>query len=347
VQQERKAQCRGQRTAVPHGRQIWRLRAPKSTKGDLREGLRRATGCRSYSRVVLERRLFAGCWLVAALFLCSACASLSLAPSPGAPAEPSKAEPPAQRRAGWIRGRVVTLDGAPVQSFMLDGERIQSPTGTFEVPFFATGTERLVVGAAGLAPTAKQVEVRAGSDSSVTVVLSPGHVLRGRVVAGTTHQGVPNALVDVTEKPVEGHGEAELSEDWGAVRTGPNGAFELPHVEEGAPTLVVEHEQFEQGWFALGADQTEIVVELSDGATLRGAVRGTLPTCAEAVLVRADGEVTRHGLVQAGTYKLVGIPPGSYVFTVWDCSIPEPLHPLWDPSPVAIPPQGTVVHDVP
>lgn len=242
----------------------------------------------------------------------------------------------------------MTEDGKAVQSFTLDGERIESPSGTFDVPFGATGTERLVVGAANLASTAKVLSVRAGADADVTVVLTPGRSLRGRVVAASSHRGVADALVDVTEKPVEeGHGEAELSEEWGAVRTGPTGVFELSRVEAGVPTLLVSHEGFAQGWFPLGATQSEIVLELSEGALLTGTVKPPLPDCVEARLVREGGGVRRQALVEAGVYRLFGIPPGAYFLTLWDRSGPQTHHPLWGPYSVTIPGRGTITRNVP
>jgi len=257
------------------------------------------------------------------------------------------ARPHAHGPAGWIHGRVATEDGKALQSFTLNGERIESPSGTFDVPFGATGTERLVVGAPNLAFTAKLLSVRAGADADVTVVLTPGRSLRGRVVAASSHRGVVDALVDVTEKHVEGHGEVELSEEWGAVRTGPTGVFELSHVEAGVPTLVVSHEGFAQGWFPLIATQSEIVVELSEGTILTGTVKPPLPDCVEARLVREGGGVRRQALVEAGVYRLSGIPPGAYFLKLWDRSGPETHHPLWDPYSVTIPDRGTITRNVP
>ena len=125
------------------------------------------------------------------------------------------------------------------------------------------------------------------------------------------------------------------------------GVFELSHVETGVPTLLVSHEGFAQGRFPLGATQSEIAVELSEGAILTGTVKPPIPDCVEALLVREDGAVTRQTLVEAGVYRLSGIPPGEYFLTFWDRSGPQTHHPLWGGHSVTIPGRGTITHDVP
>lgn len=244
-----------------------------------------------------------------------------------------------------IKGRVVTEGGHAVRRYWLNGELVEHPDGSFQVPLGRSGRERLVFVAEGFASTLRLVDAHGGV-SLGEVVLTRGHEIRGLVRNAVTGSPIADALIDVSEKSTAEEYEAALSKEWGAVLSAADGTFVL-RVETPAPTLIVTHQRYVQKWVSLERHgQGPLDVAMNPGSTLKGTTSKPELDCAEVRLVRKDGGISRETAIQKGMYELFGIPAGSYFLTVWDTRGPRTGHPVLGPYALEIPGRGTVTHDL-
>ena len=235
--------------------------------------------------------------------------------------------------------------GIALTRFQIDGDPAEHPNGEFQICTAGDREERFVFSADGLASTMRKVKVAAsGATALGDVVMTPGRRVYGRVLDARTRAPIAGALVDITEKTLADKYEATLDEQWGAVRSKSDGSFELAHVEDDAPTLIVTHDRYLQSWSLLGQGEQSLEVALDPGGSLRGRVQGIKVARVGVVVVRDDGAIFKEVNVEKkGTYEVVGLTEGKYFVTLWDRSGPRTIHPLRDAVAVVVPKNGAVV----
>lgn len=251
------------------------------------------------------------------------------------------------RRNPRAHGRVTREDGTPVTRFLLNGRLVVDDEGRFSWPLPRERDWPLVFFEPSLAPASRTLRAQpGGADLELgTVVLRAGHPLRGRVTDAATGAPVEGALVAVEDGPAESKAWADLFESEGAVKTNVEGGFLLPHVEEGAPTLVVTHPHYLQRRLALEPRQAQARVVLDSGARVRGRVRAS-PSYSrfEVRLEAEDGSSSHEVRVRGGSFEFRGVPPGAYLAFPRAWPRPEPRA-TFLPRRVVVPARGTVTLD--
>jgi protocatechuate 3,4-dioxygenase beta subunit len=255
------------------------------------------------------------------------------------------------RRMAAIRGRVVREDGSSIRRFELNGWDITDSEGAFLTPVHRTGDVTLTFMAKGLAGTTRTVRVEEDQQVDLgTVVLKKGRQVHGHVTDAMTGAPVEGALVDVGDVPGDPEGwqrPAQLSEQSGAVRTGSDGTFTLPHVEDRPHALVVVHPDFLQKRVLLGAHQDAVAVALDAGVIIRGTVRGGGPGALYVqIAAEAQGSIGQAGVHEGGVFEKRRLAAGSYVLSVerWDVESAKDA-PVFLPRRVQVPAQGVVTVD--
>ncbi|NMO15313.1 carboxypeptidase regulatory-like domain-containing protein [Pyxidicoccus fallax] len=206
---------------------------------------------------------------------------------------------------GFISGRVVRADGAPVTRFAAGidflGNFVRSEDGSFRLPMTQPGARRLRIQAPDFAPYERDVELAEGQDLDVGEVrLEKGRRVRGRVVDAETSEFLASTtvLLRLAERPP---GEPKhLSLD--SVETAHDGTFSFGPLDA-RPMLL---EVLEQGYVPLrqpiGEGDSELELRLSRGARVEITVRDRegRPVEATVQLVPLGGEAMKaiplHGL---------------------------------------------------
>lgn len=227
-----------------------------------------------------------------------------------------------------------------------DQHRFQDPTGEFRVADVNPGEYTLMVRAEGYVPFEAPVQVQAGQDLPVEVLLDRGGAIEGRIV---DRDGLPiaGAAVRLAERARKTRGVAismSVSFDGanGAVsRTTRIGGADEPRTdEEGrfvldgltpaeSVTLLIEHPQFieartEPVTVRRGETSTVPTVTLVQGGRLLGTFRDTEgnPTAGADLLIfplAADGTRGQPRIVlpeSDGTYTQAGLAAGTYELVV-------------------------------
>lgn len=139
------------------------------------------------------------------------------------------------------------LTGAPVVAFSVALEQVEperdapqsrvvfDTQGRVVWPALPPGPWRLFVSASGYAPDQRQVELREGAPTRVTIDLGPGGRIAGVVVDGKNRQPVQGARVSVLSGILNEAAMAVVSE----AATGADGRFELTGVEPGLRSIEV------------------------------------------------------------------------------------------------------------
>ncbi|MCE9666476.1 carboxypeptidase-like regulatory domain-containing protein [Myxococcus stipitatus] len=251
------------------------------------------------------------------------------------------------RRQEGVRGRVAREDGSPVTRFELNGRPFEDAEGAFFAPAGHPESRSLTFVAAGLAPVTREVAVEAGREIDLgTIVLTPGRAVEGRVTDGATGAPIAGALVAVGEVPPDAEARRRpfsLSERFGAVRTGLDGAFHFPHVGPGPRVLMVEHASYLQKRHPLAEQDVSVSVSLEGGAVVRGSILGQRVPRSAVSLVGRSG----NGLyvpVTEGRFEQRGVEAGTYVASVVAAEIGPRSHVLL-PRFIEVPATGTVTVD--
>ena len=139
------------------------------------------------------------------------------------------------------------LTGAPVVAFTVALEQVEPDRGAplsrvvfdthgrLEWPELPSGPWQLYVSAAGCAPAQRQLELREGGPTRVSVALGPGGRIAGFVTDGKSKQLVQGARVSVLSGIFNESAMAVVSES----TTGADGRFDLGGVEPGLRSIEV------------------------------------------------------------------------------------------------------------
>lgn len=174
---------------------------------------------------------------------------------------------------GHVRGRLLRADGSPVKRFQINGHFREEAGGAFAWPVRSSGRLVLAFAAAGVAGTARVVQVREGEDEDLgAVVLGAGRPVRVRVVDSATGAPLEGAFIDLRDSASEDAeedtsllwrvGEGGQYLDLDSNRTQADGTVELPHVEDRALVVLVSRGGYESTRAALGAGEREVTVKL-------------------------------------------------------------------------------------
>jgi protocatechuate 3,4-dioxygenase beta subunit len=251
------------------------------------------------------------------------------------------------QRMELVRGRVAREDGSPVTRFEVNGRTQLDTEGAFTLPVYKPGQARLFFSARGLASTSRTVRVAEGETLDVgTVVMKKGREVRGRVTDAATGAPVAGALVEVREAPPTSKGRARaiLVSERDATKSGRDGTFSLPNVEDGASLLLVVHPGFLPASIPLEPHQYEVAVALDPGAIVRGAVRGASEGPWLVELRSPDGSFNESTALRDGRYELKAVPPGTYVLRIQP-DLPRDNPPVFLPRYVEVPASGVVTVD--
>ncbi|WP_309895395.1 carboxypeptidase-like regulatory domain-containing protein [Archangium sp.] len=264
---------------------------------------------------------------------------------------------------GYVRGRVVRVDGSPVTHFQLNGLGQEDEQGAFQWPIHDTGELVLAFAASGLAGTVRKVQGRVGEDVELgAVVLGPGRQVRVRVVDAATSEPVFGATVDL-RAPGAADPEDERSLLYGIseVRTGPDGTtvYEarpdprtdadgtrvLENVEARPLLVLVSHPEYLRAGVPLGATARELTVPLGSGTWVRGEVRAgeTLMDRGWVKLSTPGGEETDLASIEQGMYSLGPVKAGRYIAQVQSVQFEEEKSPVFLPREVVVPESGGTV----
>jgi protocatechuate 3,4-dioxygenase beta subunit len=218
-----------------------------------------------------------------------------------------------------LHGRVVREDGTPVTTFMVNGKSITDEGGLFSIPLSAQ-LSKIVITADDLAGTEQKVTAKEDTDMDLgDVVLKKGRELRGRVIDAQTSQPVAGALVDVgSDQSRPTHGS--LSPRYGAVQTGADGRFVLPHVDTIARQLLVDHPQYAPYATTLGSGDASMDISLQPGASVSGHVldRDGKPHSASVIAQGKEGLPGWARALSDGAFQVTGLAPGSYSLVASD-----------------------------
>lgn len=243
-----------------------------------------------------------------------------------------------------LRGRVVRPDGSPVTRFWIDEKQVVDPQGAFALPFSGSRKVTLSFTAAGLAGTAREVELTEGVDTELgEVVLTPGREVRGRVVDAATGSPVAGAKVSVGDDPKDP--ERNLYSSRSDTTTARDGTFTLSHIQERPLVLGVKHPEFLSTRLALAPGQAEVTVALDAGATLQGEVALSNGRPWEVSVSSSPDTSTKSTRVLGNRYELRGLSAGTYVVFLQPSSLGEYPRAKIAPRQVEIPAHGVTVLD--
>lgn len=230
---------------------------------------------------------------------------------------------------GVIRGQVLHRDGTPLTSFFLNGEKRQDAEGRFSFPIRESGTVRLSVWTVELAGVDRTVDVQEGAVVELPpIVLDEGRSIEGRVVdaAGAPVEGAlvdvgggePPSILEISYFSTHGGGFRTLSTRRGAVRTGAEGSFKLPHVAQQPGYIVVQHPHYMS--YARAFDGFDpVTVTLASGARVLGVVQDAAGAVIPGtVRARSESQNAISESQEDGSYVLWGLRPGEYSLEILD-----------------------------
>jgi large repetitive protein len=209
--------------------------------------------------------------------------------------------------------------GAPVRMIVAGDDRGQGAVATNREGEFVVRVEPgpwdLSVHAPGYASTRINA-VEAGGTEPVEITLDEGAEIRGRVVRA----GI--GVADV--------GIAVMQWGGGPVLTGPDGSFTIPDLPEGPVTLLaIRPEEHIQQMLSTTAPQSDLVIELPRGGTIRGRVidaatkepvrhfeAGASPERGGGVVRVQAPQSLRPFQSEDGSFVLENVPPGRLRVTV-------------------------------
>jgi hypothetical protein len=176
--------------------------------------------------------------------------------------------------------------------------------------------------------------------------MKKGREVRGRVTDAATGAPVAGALVEVREAPSSSKGRARpiLVSERSATKSGTDGAFSLPNVDDSDSLLLVAHPGFLQARLPLEPHQYEVAVALDPGAIVRGTVRGASEGPWLVELRSPDGSFNESTALRDGRYELKAVPPGTYVLRIQP-DLPRENPPVFLPRYVEVPASGVVTVD--
>ncbi|WP_224240722.1 carboxypeptidase-like regulatory domain-containing protein [Hyalangium gracile] len=215
-------------------------------------------------------------------------------------------------RDGRIRGRVVGPDGGPLRHFTVNGMSFSGPTGTFEQSFKNSGVEQLELAAPKLATVLRSVKVQEGVDVELgDVRLGPGRRVTGRVLDAETGAPIADAEVRFMD---EVPGLVRSVMESRPVRTGADGTFEFPRVDDRPLTLEAQGEGYRSSRVALGSGEESVTVRLDAGASIELTIRDHegKPVRANVMFEQEDGSERQVIQVLQGTRVARGVEPGLY-----------------------------------
>ncbi|RKH65389.1 carboxypeptidase regulatory-like domain-containing protein [Corallococcus interemptor] len=226
-------------------------------------------------------------------------------------------------RDGRLRGRVVGPGGQAVSAFEVTGlqglERpAESPDGTFDLPFSASGPATLTVTAKGFMPLMRAVTLVEGVDLDLGVLtLDPGWTLRLDVRDAETGEALSG--LEYFRAGITRPGDSDLARALARPRdvSVRDGVYTLSQLPPPPFTLSLQSRStrpFEQ---QVTARVDTLTVALDRGATVRLTVqdRSGKPQPAHISLMEAGSALmTRYvGPAPSGTLILRGVEPGEYM----------------------------------
>lgn len=211
------------------------------------------------------------------------------------------------------RGTLV-MGGMQVMGVTSAGSTPAGEDGRFELGGLAPGRYEIQVSAEGHRDAVRTVILEEASEPApLTIEMERGLELRGRVV---DPGGAPVAGAHVRAMPGS-LGQGAMVGSVQETRSGGDGTFVIQGLGEGRYTLEAEDDEGRRGtaMAEAGGDQ-EVVIELSDGTTLRGRVVDEEGTPVSGARVRVWGMGTTAPPVTTGPdgrFELTPLFPGSYV----------------------------------
>lgn len=161
-----------------------------------------------------------------------------------------------------VRGRVVLADGAPVAKFTVNSTSFADAQGRFTVERAPPGRFGFVIGAEGLAPALRVLNVELDADATLPdVILEPGRRVRGQVLDAVTGERLPGVKVSLfdpaTVRGADIQEAAELIWDW----TESDGVFDIPHLSVGT-VLSLEREGYRPASLRVPAGSGGLLIRL-------------------------------------------------------------------------------------
>lgn len=220
------------------------------------------------------------------------------------------------KREGKIRGRVVDVDGKPVQHFAVNRSDRHDEAGAFEEPVLYAGARDVIFEADGFASTHRRVDAKIGETIDLgDVVLTRGRPLSGTVLDAATNAPIPDALVDIGDPAdMERLSLIRLAVEAGAAKTGPDGSFTLPRVDTTRSLALFAFHPSYRWWVEpLDPAASRVVIKLERGGVVAGKVldiEGN-PVAGRSVVVIGSDKVVKPGRTgEDGSFELSGLPVG-------------------------------------
>ncbi|WP_158624524.1 carboxypeptidase regulatory-like domain-containing protein [Corallococcus sp. CA041A] len=220
---------------------------------------------------------------------------------------------------GRITGRLARKDGTPITRFTVNEEAVRDPKGAFTVFVDEPGPQHLTFEVPGHAFTQRDVDVPEGRSVDLgTVRVEAGHVIQGRVVDDAT--GAPLAGVSVSlALPAEDVRNAEHSESFADVTTGPDGTFQLPSVESRPYMLTVQEAEHASLERIVGPTEDTLELRLPSATRLEVSARDAQGRPSSVVLTaisKADPEEQLIASANTGVAMFRDLAPGDYVVKI-------------------------------
>jgi protocatechuate 3,4-dioxygenase beta subunit len=239
-----------------------------------------------------------------------------------------------------VIGRLVGPDGAPLQSFRVNGSPQEAEDGAFAVAGEEVGGGPLIFKADGLASLVREVRPLTGNaDVDLGVLrMSRGRALRGRVVDAETSKPLSNICV------------VHAAGSTGAVKhpapisiaiTREDGTFELHDLPPEALTLIVNDPGYRKLQLAVGPEQEELTLRLTPGPRVEVTVKDGQgrPLDAQVQFHRDDGD-SESASVEKGRLVQLGLEPGPYTVRLEEAAFNKRPFPVFPPQRVVVPESG-------
>jgi len=259
---------------------------------------------------------------------------------------------------GSVSGRLARADGAPITSFIIDGESHHHPQGAFTLHSRMTSRYDFVpalrIHAPGFVGLEKDAEEWGRDVDLGTLVLEEGRPVRVRVVDARSSLPLGGASLsfrdDLRDQSLGGT-ELGVPERF-HLQTEQDGTCLLPTVPARPLCLTVERKGYRRASAVLGPEEREVTVPLRAGAVLQGHVRvGGEPLPTGLVKVYSPGwfdsldRVAELLQVHNGWYSGQGLPAGRYILRAAGGG-DSGSGPVFLPRSVEVPEEGTVSLDL-